>query len=116
MAQYKSPSDTTTINPNYSIGNGYYTTSAKVSELLQIPDFSATTTPMHSEVGEFIKRIEDFIDTARNTLLFLESRSQILIRLLHPNKVLMKHGNVRVQLTKLVDTANFYSKLKFCLT
>ena len=62
MSKFYSPSDYTAINPNYSIGNGYYTTSAKVAELLQIPDFSATTTPMHSEVGEFIKRMEDFID------------------------------------------------------
>ena len=62
MAKFYSPSDYTAINPNYAIGNGYYTTSAKVAELLQIPDFSATTTPMHSEVGEFIKRIEDLID------------------------------------------------------
>ena len=67
MAQYKSPSDTTTINPNYSTGNGYYTTSDKVAELLQVPPFTANTTPMHSEVGEFIKRIEDFIDSKTKT-------------------------------------------------
>ena len=40
MSQYKSPSDTTTINPNYSTGRGYYTTADKVAELLQIPPFS----------------------------------------------------------------------------
>ena len=62
MAKYYSPSDYTAINRNYAIGNGYYTTSAKVAELLQVPDFSANTTPMHSEIGEFIKRMEDFID------------------------------------------------------
>jgi len=67
MAQYKSPSDTTVINANYSTGNGYYTTSSKVAELLQIPNFTANTTPMHSEVGEFIKRIEDFIDDKTKT-------------------------------------------------
>ena len=67
MAQYKSPSDTTTINPNYSTGRGYYTTADKVAELLQIPPFSANTTPMHSEVGEFIKRVEDFIDSKTKT-------------------------------------------------
>jgi hypothetical protein len=67
MAKFFSPSDYTAINPNYATGNGYYTTSAKVAELLQIPDFSATTTPMHSEVGEFIKRIEDFIDSKTKT-------------------------------------------------
>tara|TARA_R110000824_G_scaffold140134_6_gene305736 strand:+ start:2272 stop:3390 length:1119 start_codon:yes stop_codon:yes gene_type:complete len=66
MSRYSSPSDTTVINPNYAIGNGYYTTSAKVAELLQIPDFTSTTTPMHSEVGEFIKRVEDFMDEKTN--------------------------------------------------
>ena len=64
---YKSPSDTTVINPDYSAGRGYYTTADKVAELLQIPPFTATTTPMHSEVGEFIKRIEDFIDGKTKT-------------------------------------------------
>ena len=39
MSQYSSPSDTTTVNPNYSTGNGYYTTADKVAELLQIPPF-----------------------------------------------------------------------------
>jgi hypothetical protein len=67
MAKYYSPSDYTAISPNYAIGNGYYTTSSKVAELLQVPDFSSTTTPMHSEVGEFIKRIEDFIDEKTGT-------------------------------------------------
>ena len=38
---YKSPSDTTTINPDYSAGRGYYTTTDKVAELLQIPPFTA---------------------------------------------------------------------------
>ena len=67
MAKFFSPSDYTAINPNYAIGNGYYTTSSKVAELLQIPDFDANTTPMHSEVGEFIKRMEDFIDEKTGT-------------------------------------------------
>ena len=62
MAKYSSPSDFTAVNPNYATGLGYYTTAAKVAELLQVPDFTSTTTPMHSEVGEFIKRVEDFID------------------------------------------------------
>ena len=57
MSQYKSPSDTTTINPNYSIGNGYYTTADKVAELLQVPPFTANTTPMHSVVFKFVKRL-----------------------------------------------------------
>ena len=64
---YKSPSDTTTINPDYSAGRGYYTTADKVAELLQIPPFTANTTPMHSEVGEFIKRVEDMVDGKTKT-------------------------------------------------
>jgi hypothetical protein len=67
MAKFYSPSDYTAINPNYATGNGYYTTSSKVAELLQIPNFSANTTPMHSEVGEFIRRIEDLIDEKTGT-------------------------------------------------
>ena len=64
---YKSPSDTTTLNPDYSAGRGYYTTADKVAELLQIPPFTANTTPMHSEVGEFIKRVEDMVDGKTKT-------------------------------------------------
>ena len=67
MPKYTSPSDYTAINPNYATGSGYYTTSSKVAELLQVPDFDANTTPMHSEVGEFIKRVEDFIDEKSGT-------------------------------------------------
>ena len=67
MAKYSSPSDFTAVNPNYATGLGYYTTAAKVAELLQVPDFTSTTTPMHSEVGEFIKRVEDFIDEKAGT-------------------------------------------------
>mgnify|MGYP003655570747 CR=1 FL=1 len=67
MAKHSSPSDFTAVNPNYATGLGYYTTAAKVAELLQVPDFTSTTTPMHSEVGEFIKRTEDFIDEKTGT-------------------------------------------------
>ena len=67
MSSFSSPSDFTAINPDYSAGRGYYTTSSKVAELLQVPDFDANTTPMHSEVGEFIKRVEDLIDGKTKT-------------------------------------------------
>jgi hypothetical protein len=67
MATYSSPSDYTAINPNYATGLGFYTTAAKVAELLQVPDFDANTTPMASEVGEFIKRVEGFIDDKTGT-------------------------------------------------
>ena len=33
MTMFASPSDYTSINPNYAIGNGYYTTHADVSAL-----------------------------------------------------------------------------------
>jgi hypothetical protein len=68
MSTYYSPSDyVRNYAINYSLGNGYYTTSAKVAELLQVPDFSATTTPTHAEVGEFIKRVEDYMDGSTKT-------------------------------------------------
>lgn len=63
MTQLSSPSDFTSINPNYSQGRGFYTTSDKVAELLQIGDFTDTTTPSRGEVGEIIKRAEDRIDS-----------------------------------------------------
>ena len=62
MAQLSSPSDFTSINPNYSEGRGYYTTSNTVAALLQIGNFTDTTTPSKGEVGELIKRAEDRVD------------------------------------------------------
>ena len=64
MAKVSSPSDYTTVNANYSIGNGYYTTHTDVSNLLQIEDFSDFTTPTRAEVGKLIKRAEEKIDDA----------------------------------------------------
>jgi hypothetical protein len=62
MVEILSPSDYTTINPSYANGRGYYTTSTYVAQLLQIPDFSATTAPTAEEIGLYIRRAEDFID------------------------------------------------------
>jgi len=65
--KYSSPSDYTSINPNYSIGNGYYTNVTLVENLLQIPILSGSTNPSISDVGEFIKRAEDYVDTKTGT-------------------------------------------------
>ena len=62
MSRLSSPSDFTSINPNYSIGNGFYTTHTDISNLLQINAFSASTTPNLVEVGKIIKNVEGQID------------------------------------------------------
>ena len=59
-----SPSDFTNINVNYAQGNGYYTTHADVSDLLQISSFTTETTPNIAEVGKLIRRVEAKIDDA----------------------------------------------------
>lgn len=69
MAQLSSPSDFTSINPNYANGNGYYTTHSAVSNLLQISGsndasyFTTSTTPSIGMVGDLIKRAEDRVDS-----------------------------------------------------
>tara|TARA_R110000824_G_scaffold196128_3_gene379160 strand:+ start:4010 stop:5077 length:1068 start_codon:yes stop_codon:yes gene_type:complete len=65
--KYSSPSDYTSINPSYSNGRGYYTDVTKVENLLQIPVLSGSTNPSIGDVGEFIQRIEDYIDTRTGT-------------------------------------------------
>lgn len=62
MVKVSSPSDFTNINVNYTNGNGYYTTHTDVSNLLQISDFSTSTTPTVAEIGKLIKRVEERID------------------------------------------------------
>ena len=66
MAKYRSPSDYTNRAVDYAPSSGaaygYYTNSNLVAQLLQIPDFTATSNPSSSEVGTLIKRVEDFID------------------------------------------------------
>ena len=64
MVKLNSPSDFTSINPNYTIGNGHYTTHSDVSNLLQIESFTDYTTPTRAEVGKIIKRVEEKIDDA----------------------------------------------------
>tara|TARA_Y100001938_G_C8092178_1_gene435710 strand:+ start:1577 stop:2887 length:1311 start_codon:yes stop_codon:yes gene_type:complete len=57
-----SPSDFTEINPDYTQGRGFYTNANEVADLLQIPDFSATTYPTTAQVGAIIKRTEGIVD------------------------------------------------------
>ena len=64
-------SDPTLNVVNYSAGNGAYTTAVKVAALLGVADFisiSATgaTSPTLEEVGDLIRRAEDFIDEFTN--------------------------------------------------
>ena len=62
MARVSSPSDFTSINPNYVEGRGFYTTHTDISNLLQISAFSGSTTPNLIEVGKIIKNVEGKID------------------------------------------------------
>tara|TARA_R110000751_G_scaffold274266_1_gene375169 strand:- start:147 stop:1229 length:1083 start_codon:yes stop_codon:yes gene_type:complete len=56
------PSDYALMANDYTNGNGFYTNHQLISGLLQIGPFSASTSPTLAEVGELIKRTEDFID------------------------------------------------------
>lgn len=67
MAKYSSPSDYTSIAPNYGNGEGYYTNVDLVTDLLQIPALSGSTNPTEAQVGQYIKRTEDYIDNKTGT-------------------------------------------------
>ena len=62
MVKTSAPSDYNSMAEDYTNGNGYYTNSSLVAGLMQIPAFTASSAPDISEVGELIKRTEDFID------------------------------------------------------
>ena len=67
MVKASSPSDYYRANVNngkvlYTDGNGFYTTHTDISNLLQISNFSDSTTPTKAEVGKIIKRVEEKID------------------------------------------------------
>jgi len=62
MGTVRSPSDYTTINVDYSSGNGFYTDKGAVSDLLQVSAFSGSTNPSQAQVGSIIKRVEGIID------------------------------------------------------
>ena len=75
MTQASSPSDYDFLNsggsslysPDYNTGQGYYTSVEMVSDLLQIPSFTGSTNPTEAQVGAYIKRIEDYVDTKTGT-------------------------------------------------
>jgi len=56
------PSDYKSMANDYTNGNGYYTNYQLIAQLLQVSDFTSGTSPTLAEVGELIKRTEDFID------------------------------------------------------
>tara|TARA_R110000823_G_scaffold314494_2_gene443789 strand:+ start:3981 stop:5285 length:1305 start_codon:yes stop_codon:yes gene_type:complete len=66
MPVASSPSDYTTINPNYSTGKGFYTDISAVSDLLQVTPFTSGTNPSAAQVGSIIKRIEGMVDEKVN--------------------------------------------------
>lgn len=66
MPVASSPSDYTTISPNYSTGFGFYTDINAVSDLLQVPAFTSSTYPSAAQVGSVIKRIEGMVDEKIN--------------------------------------------------
>ena len=57
-----SPSDYTSIAPNYATGHGYYTDHDEVASMLQVPTFTGNTYPSLDQVGQIIKRVEGIID------------------------------------------------------
>ena len=62
MGTVRSPSDYTSINVDYSTGNGFYTDKGAVADLLQVSAFSSATNPSQSQVGSIIKYVEGMID------------------------------------------------------
>ena len=64
MSVSSSPSDytKTTNGVDYTLGYGYYTDILAVADLLQIPDFTASTNPTAEQVGSIIKRVEGTVD------------------------------------------------------
>jgi len=64
MSISSSPSDyiKTANGVDYSLGYGYYTDILAVADLLQIPDFTASTNPTAEQVGSIIKRVEGTVD------------------------------------------------------
>jgi len=62
MPVASSPSDYTSIAPDYANGHGFYTDVAAVADMLQIPEFTDLTNPTEAQVGAIIKRVEGMVD------------------------------------------------------
>ena len=99
MTKASSPSDYDFLNsggsslysPDYNTGQGYYTSVEMVSDLLQIPSFTGSTNPTEAQVGAYIKRIEDYVDTKTGT-----SFRPITYYDEYHNFEFKKYGNTRV--------------------
>jgi hypothetical protein len=62
MPVASSPSDYTSIAPDYANGYGFYTDVVAVADMLQIPEFTDLTNPTEAQVGSIIKRVEGMVD------------------------------------------------------
>lgn len=62
MPVASSPSDYTSIDPDYSLGKGFYTDADSIADMLQIPEFTSLTNPTLAQVGSIIKRVEGIVD------------------------------------------------------
>ena len=62
MPVASSPSDYTSIAPDYENGFGFYTDVGAVADMLQIPEFTDLTNPTEAQVGAIIKRVEGMVD------------------------------------------------------
>jgi len=67
MVKVITPSDSGLNVVNYTTGGGAYTTAVKVAALLGISDFTSSTSPTLAEVGDLMRRSEDFIDEFTNS-------------------------------------------------
>lgn len=66
MVKIFTPSDSALNIVDYSEANGSYTTGVKVAALLGISDFTTSTSPTKTEIGDIIRRCEDYIDEVTN--------------------------------------------------
>ena len=66
MVKIFTPSDSALNIVDYSEANGSYTTGVKVAALLGISDFTTSTSPTKAEIGDIIRRCEDYIDEITN--------------------------------------------------
>ena len=67
MVKMITPSDSGLNVVNYTTGGGAYTTATKVAALLGISDFTSSTSPTLLEVGDLMRRSEDYIDEFTNS-------------------------------------------------
>lgn len=66
MTKIFTPSDSALNVVDYANANGAYTTGVKVAALLGISDFTTSTSPTKAEIGDIIRRCEDYVDEVTN--------------------------------------------------